>query len=157
MFIKIWSLTTLVLAGLLMGTSLGHALQMPAKMRYAVHEWMHAQHTLYLEFGRIGGPIEILAIVGAASLAIFLRDWRPSMIAAFIGATCLTVAFVGIWLPVTNRINANVATWSGHSWPADWEQWRTKWELSHLARFLLQLAGFSMLAVATLISPLAED
>ena len=157
MVVKIWCLATLVLAALLMGTSFAHALEMPAKMRYDTDEWMHAQHTLYFAYARIGGMIEIAAILAAGALATFLHDWRPAMLTAVAGAACLGVAFFVVWVPVTNRVNAHVATWTVQAWPADWERWRRKWEMSHLARFLLHLMGFSLLVVATLISPLAED
>lgn len=157
MFVKVWSLITLVLTALLLGTSFAHVLEMPAKMRYAVDEWMRAQHTLYREFSRIGGIVELLAIFTAAGLVVFLRDWRPAMFVAAAGAALLAIAFAGVWLPVTNRVNLEVATWAADAYPADWMRWRTKWEVSHLVRFLLQLAGFSLLATATLISPLAED
>lgn len=157
MFVKSWSLATLVLTALLMGTSFGHSLEMPAKLRYQSDEWIHAQHTLYFGYARIGGVIEVLAILASISLAVFLRDWRPAMVAAIVGAACLGIAFLGIWVPVTNKVNAQTATWTTQAAPFDWERWRRKWEVSHLARFALHLTGFSLLALATLISPLAED
>jgi len=86
MVVKIWCLATLVLAALLMGTSFAHALEMPAKMRYDTDEWMHAQHTLYFAYARIGGMIEIAAILAAGALATFLHDWRPAMLTAVAGA-----------------------------------------------------------------------
>jgi hypothetical protein len=156
MFVKSWSLATLVLSGLLMGMSFSHSLEMPSKMRYPADEWQFLQQTLYAAYARIGGAIELAAILAAAALAVLLRDWRPAMVVAIAGALCLAIAFFGIWVPVTRKVNAQVSTWTFNARPIDWARWRAKWELSHVARFLLQFLGFALLAVATLISPFAE-
>jgi hypothetical protein len=157
MFLTTWCLVSLVLAGLLMGTSFAHTLEMPAKLRYDGPQWLHVQHTLYPAYASVGGIIELAAIIAAAVLAVVLRDWRPALVAALAGTACLVVAFVFVWLMVTNRVNARTAEWTADTLPADWESWRKRWEVSHVVRFLLHLAGFALLVLATLISPLSDD
>src|SRR5258706_12426505 len=85
MFLYFWCVLSLTLAGLLMGTSFAHVLEMPAKLRYDGPLWLQAQHSLYRVYGSIGGAIEVAAIVAAAILAVVLRDWRPAPIAALAG------------------------------------------------------------------------
>jgi hypothetical protein len=53
---------------------------------------------------------------------------------------------------VTNAVNAETAKWTAQSIPADWSQWRLRWEYSHVARFVLHLVGFTALTAALLIT-----
>lgn len=156
-FIKTWCLATLILAALLMGTSFAHTLEMPAKLRFAEEHWLQAQQNMYVAYARVGGVLEISAILAAALLAYFLRDWRPAMLAAIAGTACLAFAFFVVWVLVTNRINAKVALWTPSNLPDEWPRWRKRWEISHVVRFAFHLGGFTLLTLATLISPLAED
>jgi hypothetical protein len=58
---------------------------------------------------------------------------------------------------VTNRVHARTSAWTTDTIPQDWQSWRGRWDASHIARLVLHLAGFAMLVLATLISPLSED
>ena len=156
MFLYFWCVLSLTLAALLLGTTFAHTLETPAKLRYDGPQWLHAQHTLYPAYASIGGTIELLAIIAAAVLAVVLRDWRPALIVALAGTACLAIAFL-FWLTVTNRVNARTAEWTADTLPADWQLWRSRWEFSHVVRFVLHLAGFALLVLATLISPLSDD
>jgi hypothetical protein len=51
-----------LLTALLMGTTLAHAPEMPAKMNASATQWLALQQSLYRSFATIGGPIEIAAI-----------------------------------------------------------------------------------------------
>ncbi len=157
MFVKVWCLATLMLSALLMGTSFAHTLEMPAKLRFTEEHWLQAQQSLYVAYARVGGLIEACALISAGLLAFFLRDWRPAMLTAIAGTTCLAIAFFIVWLLVTSRVNARVALWTPDTLPDEWPRWRKRWEISHVIRFALQFSGFTLLALATLISPLAED
>jgi hypothetical protein len=61
------------------------------------------------------------------------------------------LAFV-VWIAFVMPANAELAVWDATGALADWRRIREQWEYAHLARFLLQLAGFC----ALLISVLAE-
>jgi len=140
-----------------MGTSFAHTLEMPAKLRFAEDHWLQMQQGLYVAYAKVGGMLEIAAIIAAGLLAFFLRDWRPAMLAAIVGTACLAIAFFVVWLLVTNRVNAQVKLWTPDSLPDEWPRWRKRWEISHVVRFALHLCGFGLLTVATLISPLTDD
>jgi hypothetical protein len=157
MFLYFWCVLSLTLAALLMGTSFAHVLEMPAMLRYDGPLWLQVQHSLYRVYGSIGRAIEVAAIVAAAILAVVLRDWRPALIAALAGTVCLAIAFLVVWVMVTNRVNARTAKWMPGTLPADWQRWRRRREVSHAVRFVLHLSAFVLLVLATLISPLADD
>jgi hypothetical protein len=151
MKLRIWYFVTLLLVGLLMGTSFGHTLEMPAKLRVDEQLWMTFQHTLYPYFAYAGAPIELGAIVTAAVLSFLVRRQDAAYYFALLGAACVTLAFFVVWLGFTNPVNAETAGWTASSIPSDWAQWRRQWEYSHAVRFGLHLIGFSALVLSSLI------
>ncbi|HEX2928858.1 MAG TPA: DUF1772 domain-containing protein [Candidatus Binatia bacterium] len=144
MTLRAWYFVTLILTALLMGTSFGHTLEMPAKMKVDGTLWMTFQHTLYPYFAYIGAPVELGAIIVAGILSFLLRR-QSGFYPALIGTACLAIAFLIVWLGFTNPVNAETAKWTAESIPADWAEWRSQWEYSHMTRFALHLAGFSAL------------
>ena len=139
---------TVLLVALVMGTTLAHALEMPAKMRVSGSFWVECQH-LYRFFRYIGGPIEVAAVLISAALAYFTFG-RATFGASLIASILLIIAFV-VWAVVTERVNRQVAKWTAADIPRDWERWRTRWEYSHLVRFLLHFVAFVSSVVATLL------
>jgi Domain of unknown function (DUF1772) len=85
----------------------------------------------------------------SAALAYFTLG-RSAFGGSLIASILLIIAFV-VWAVVTERVNRRVAKWTAADIPRDWERWRTRWEYSHLVRFLLHFVAFSSSVVATLI------
>jgi hypothetical protein len=71
MFLTAMHFTTALLVALVMGTTLAHALEMPAKMPVSASFWVDCQHTLYRFFRYVAGPIEVAAVLISAALAYF--------------------------------------------------------------------------------------
>jgi hypothetical protein len=85
----------------------------------------------------------------SAALAYFTFG-RATFDASLIASILLISTFV-VWAVVMERVNRRVAKWTAADIPRDWERWRTRWEYSHLVRFLLHFVAFSSSVVATLI------
>ena len=152
MLLKVWFLITLLLTALLLGTSFAHALEMPAKLHYDAVQWTFLQHTLYQEFALIGGPIDVAAIFTSVVLAYLVRGHRLSFLLTVAGAGCLMVAFFGSWILVTHPVNAETSTWmTVRAIPSNWSHVRDLWEYSHLARFVLQFLGMTLLTSALIV------
>jgi hypothetical protein len=149
MFLTAMHVATVLLVALVMGTTLAHALEMPAKMRLSGSFWVECQHTLYRFFRYIAGPIEVAAVLISAALAYFTFG-RAAFGASLVASILLIIAFV-VWAVVTERVNRQVAKWTAADIPWDWERWRTQWEYSHLVRFLLHFVAFVSSLVAALI------
>ena len=77
--ITIVTFLSVVLSALLMGTSLAHALEMPAKMNASAAQWLTFQQTLYRSFATIGKSIEISAIALVGALAFLVRSNRAAL------------------------------------------------------------------------------
>lgn len=151
MGLRTWRFITLLLAALLMGTTFGHTLEMPMKMQVDGPLWMTFQHTLYLYFAYVGGPVEAGAILVAIVLAVLVRKRRRVFYLVLGGAVCLAVAFLAVWVGFVSPVNAQTATWTAETIPPDWAQWRAQWEYAHATRFVLHLVGFSALVLSVLI------
>jgi hypothetical protein len=50
---------------------------------------------------------------------------------------------------VVNTANAEVGRWAVDAVPSDWGRWRARWEFGHAGHFVVTLAGFLALLVAT--------
>jgi hypothetical protein len=144
-----------VLAALTMGLTFAHTLELPQKMGYDAAMWTSVQHSLYRYFGLIGGPIEVAAVVAAVVFAVRARG-LPAGRLATIGAACFIVALAW-WFAVVNTANAEIGSWAADAVPSDWERWRAQWEFGHAAHFVLTLAGFLALLLATVLASAAES
>jgi hypothetical protein len=157
MLLRAWYFVAVMLTALLMGTSFGHTLEMPAKMKVDGVLWMTFQHTLYPYFAYAGAPIELGAIASAAGLAYLLRGRHPGFYPALVAAICLAAAFFIVWLGFTNVVNSETGKWTADTIPADWAAWRRQWEFSHAVRFVLHLAGLTLLVFPFVASAPALD
>lgn len=147
-----WRFSALLFTALLMGTTLCHVLEMPAKMKLDGAVWTMLQQNLYRSFATVGGFIELAAIITTGVLTFMSRDDRQAFNLTLLAAICLLVAFLVIWIFFTNKVNLMVAGWTPDSIPAQWMQQRARWEYSHAIRFALQLVAFSALALSILLN-----
>ncbi len=155
MFLTFWCLLTLVLAAVLPGATFAPAFGLRARERNVPVQWLQA-HSLYRGLSGIAAVLEPIAVLAAAGMTVLLRDWRPALLAALAGTACMAVSYLLFW-GLTNRANRQIVQWLPQALPADWESWRTRWDVSQRLRFALHLTAFALLALATLISPLTQD
>lgn len=155
MFLTFWCLLTLVLAAVLPCTTFAPAFGMRGPEHNAPAQWLQA-HALYRGSSGITAVLEPIAVLAAAVLTVLLRDWRPALLCALAGAACLAVDYL-VFRGITQRADLQIVQWIAQAPPSDWQSWRSKWHVSQRVRFVLQLTGFALLALATLISPLAQD
>lgn len=142
---------TLLLTALLMGTTLCHTMELPAKMLYNAELWATVNKSLYWVFAPpVGAIIEMGAILSTIVLTFLVRKHRPAFRLTLIATLCLVVAFFVIWIGFIAPMNAQIEQWTVGSLPADWTQVRNQWEYSHATRFLLHLIGFSALLLSVL-------
>jgi hypothetical protein len=142
----VW-VASLVMAALSLGASWSHVLQIRGKAPWAGPFWRAAMESLYRDYAIIGGPVDILAIVVTWWLVWVVRrsgEFHWVLAAALL----LTVAFVVVWVGFVAPINSVFATWTPASVPADWTDWRNRWELCHAVIAGLKLTAFTALAIA---------
>jgi hypothetical protein len=140
-------ITAVVAAALTMGLTFAHTLELPQKLGYDAALWTRIQQSLYLWFGVVGGAVEVAAVIAAVVFAARTRG-RPGGRLATSGAALFVVALAW-WFVVVNTANAEIGSWAVDAVPADWERWRAQWEFGHAVHFMLTLAGFLTLLLAT--------
>jgi hypothetical protein len=155
MRLRAWRFITLLLAALSMGMAWAHALELGPKMALPETDYILVQG-IYQEFGRLGAVIEPAAILAAVILTLLVRGRRRAFPFSLAGAVLLALAFV-VWIAFVMPANAELAVWDATGAPADWQRIRNQWEYAHLARFVLQLAGFCALLLSILVETPEED
>ena len=143
----------LTLTALTLGLSFAHVLEMPAKLAYSPDLYVALQKSLYVSFGppNVGAFVEPGAILALVILAYLVRRRRPAFWLTVGAAFCLLLAFPVVFFIFTEPANAVFQAAHPASVPADFAGYRSQWEYSHAARFVLQLTGFGLLALSVLI------
>ena len=143
----------LILTALTLGLSFSHVLEMPAKLAFPPDLYVALQNSLYASFGplNVGAVVEPGAVLAVLILAYRVRRRRPAFWLTVGTAVCLLLAFPVVFFIFTEPANAVFQAARPAAVPAGFAGYRSQWEYSHAARFVLHLAGFGLLALSVLI------
>jgi hypothetical protein len=160
--IEALKVAALVLVVLTVVTSLGHALELPGKMRLEREEYLAVQPIYYPGF-TYAGAAEPLAIIVVAVLLAF----TPSGTTAFwltVGALVAVVVTHLIYWTITAPVNkfwlkdeklsGGAKSFFGSSTStqsSEWTELRDRWERSHLYRAASASTAFFLLTIAIVI------
>src|SRR4026209_2542240 len=142
--------TAILLAALTLGMGFCHLMQLPARMGWDQYLWVGStvQGGLYRLFGSIGAVIDVAAVIALALLAYFVREHgRPGVRLALAGPVLFALAPV-LWGVLVYPVNVELAKWVNGPVPADWTDYRARWEWGHAIISVLELAGFAALAAS---------
>jgi len=149
MILRTWRFLTIILVSLSMAMAFCHLLQLPPRMSYDGAQWVTTQG-LYQLFGTVGAFIEVGALLSATVLLLAVYRRRPAFQWTLFGTVCLLAAHVAWWVFIA-PVNAEIATWTPDTIPADWTWWRSQWEYTHAARAILEILGLSALVLSVLV------
>jgi hypothetical protein len=142
--------TAILLAALTLGMGFCHLMQLPARMGWDQYLWVGStvQGGLYSLFGSIGAVIDVAAVIALALLAYFVREHgRPGFHLA-LAATILFALALALWWVLVYPVNVELAKWVNGPVPADWTDYRARWEWGHAIISVLELAGFAALVAS---------
>ncbi len=159
----IFQITTLLLVAIVVTTTLGHALELPGKMRLPKESYLAIQPIYYPGFTIAGAaePLGLLALVVLTAMTTDDAGFWPTLAALL--ALAVTHALYWLWTHPVNNFwlkdfelkGAGKGFFSfgaGRLDPrSDWTALRDRWEYSHVARALFALASFICLATALAI------
>lgn len=131
------------------GLTLTHVLQDPGSRGLGGAEWLRVQHTFYGGFAMVGGVGEILGLVAAGVLGVWLLVRRniASGVRVSIAALCLLATLLAYFFG--NRpVNSRIADWTPATLPPDWTAYRDIWEASHAISAVLSVSAFVLLAIS---------
>jgi hypothetical protein len=148
--LRIWWFVTLLLAALGLTMGGAHLLELPVRMGYDPQLYMRVTSTIYLYFGLVGAPIQILALLCSVVLAWLVRG-RAGFPWALAGAVCLALSIL-LWFL---RVQPANTAWAEalRSGPAAaveaYARLRGRWEYGHVMAFSAWLLGFALLLYST--------
>jgi len=142
-------LASLILAALALSAPAAHVLESPNKLALNGPLWLAVQQHLYRGWGAVFGPVEILALAAALVLAVQRRGdlagFAPTLVAALAYA-----AMIAVFFAFNNPVNQALNGWTADSLPADWPNYRMRWELGHALSALAALIALLALIRARL-------
>jgi hypothetical protein len=154
---RVLTITTLLLVAVTMGLSLAHALEFPGKLRLDESAYKTVQPIYYPGF-TFGGLVGEFGGMFALAVLLYLTPYGSRRFWWTLTALiCLVANHATYWVfthPVNNFWVKDVAvTGPGSTFfsifagePSDdWQQWRNRWEFSHVAR-----AGLAMLSLMSM-------
>ena len=142
----------IMLAALTLGLSFCHLMQLPSRLGWDQYLWVGStvQGGLYAMFGSIGAVIFVATVIALALLAYFTREHvRPGFGLALSAALLFGLALV-LWWVLVYPVNVELAKWVNGPVPADWTDYRARWEWGHAIIAAVELIGFGTLIGAVL-------
>lgn len=131
----------LVIAFIATTAPLAHVLESISKLTLDGPLWLAIQQHLYRGWGPVFGPVEIAALLSSAWLLFSFRNDAP-LKRAYLIATICYVAMLACFFIFNDPVNAALNTWTAMTLPADWPQYRLKWELGHALAALFSVIAF---------------
>jgi hypothetical protein len=161
MFLKTIRFVAIMLAALTLGLGFCHLMQLPSRMGWDQYLWVGStvQGGLYNLFGSIGAVVFAATVIALALLAYFVREHeRPGFRLALIAAILFALALM-LWWVLVYPVNVELAKWVNGPVPADWTDYRSRWEWGHAIISLVELLGLAALIASVLAdtSPRAEE
>ncbi|MBO0781155.1 MAG: hypothetical protein J2P37_20235 [Ktedonobacteraceae bacterium] len=149
MMLKTIRFVSLVCAALVLGLTVAHDLEIPAKQMLSGAEWLTMQHTFYGGFAIVGGVGEVVGLISTGILLYLFRKRRT----VFILMLVATISFAGmlaLFAFGNNPINQQVAMWTPQTLPPTWHEARDAWDSFHAASSALAALALTTLLIATL-------
>jgi hypothetical protein len=140
---------SLILTALTLAPLYAHILEWPGKMALSGADWLEVQHTLYGGYAISGAVTETLGLLSTLLLALLVRHRRGHVVLALIAALCY-VSMLAVFALGNNPINAQIASWTASTLPANWGQVRDTWQSFHALS-----AGLAAVAFGTLLAMVA--
>jgi hypothetical protein len=156
-----FQIATLLLVSIAMAMSVGHALEMPGKMRLEKDAYLTVQPIYYPGFTIAAGFGEFGGMLATAALLV-VTPQGPAFQLTAAALALLILAHIVYWLVThpTNRfwLKDQKLAGAGATFfdvgkrdaehEPDWKVARKRWEYSHVARAVLHFAGVALLAAA---------
>ncbi|MQW89483.1 hypothetical protein [Sinorhizobium saheli] len=152
MVLYLTSLASLLLAALSLGPSYAHVLEAPPRLVvWSPELWRETTvfNGQFALFAKVGGPVDVAAILSASLLAYLLASERPAFWFA-LGGAVLLAAGLAAWFTLVAPANAILASWRPGPIPPDFEAVRLRWETGHMAVAAAKLLGFAAISAALL-------
>lgn len=132
---------SLVFAFLATTAPLAHVLEMASKLTLPGPLWLGIQQNLYRGWGAVFGPVEIICLILA--FALFARA-RPDRQASniYLAVIVCYAAMLASFFLFNDPVNEALNRWTPTMMPANWPDYRLRWEIGHAIAAVLAVIAF---------------
>lgn len=141
--------TSLMLTALAAGAVCSHAIEAPGAADLSAAVWLDAQQVLYRSAGFTFTLLELGALAATLALAVQLRR-RPRPFGLAVLALICFVAMILVWVAGIHPLSVEIASWNPQTMPANWPEYRNRWEDLHAIRAGLVLIALGALILSTM-------
>ncbi len=127
---------------------MAHVLELPNKFDLDGPLWLSVQQQLYRGWGALFGPVEILALL-TTLLLVWMRRANPAAFRASLVAALAYAAMLGVFFVFNAPVNLAFNSWTVADMPANWSDFRWRWEVGHAIAAGLSLVGWLALLRAS--------
>lgn len=145
MSLDLLRMLALMFTGLALVPSGAHLMELPNKMKLSRDEYLTAQR-LYRGWAFVGGVV-VAALVATFALAVAMKSQPGAFQAAIVAFACVAATQLVFWV-FTFPVNRRTANWT--IVPDEWQTLRDRWEYSHAASAILNLAAFIAASLAVI-------
>lgn len=148
---KVWRFAAVLLAALSMALSIGHLLQMPARLEWDAALWLSATGSggLYRLHGGVGMAIDLITVLALVGLA--LLEWQRRIFGWLLAGTVLFIVALAMWWLLVFPADSLMANWQAEVEPFNFFAVRDHWEYSQAGIACVKLAGFALLLLALVL------
>jgi hypothetical protein len=136
----------LLLVAICLGPAFAHLFELPNKMGLGREDYFTVQQ-IYRGWALLGAVLVVGGLVSTLTLAVLLRGRRTPAGWAGLAFLSLVAAQILFW---SFTFPANQATANWTQVPPDWQAVRARWEYSHAAGAVLDLAAMVALTLSVL-------
>jgi hypothetical protein len=140
---------SLLLTALAAGVVLGHVMSRAGKVTLPGPLFVTVQNTLYRNWGKRVGAVELGAFLSTLVVAFLTRGRGAIFALSLAGLLCLAGMLL-VWAVFINPINIRVRASTSESPAPDWALLRDRWHRLHAIRSIFAVVGLSALISAVL-------
>jgi hypothetical protein len=119
-----------------------HVLELPNKLALDGPLWLAVQQHLYRGWGPfLGGPAEIGALATSLALALARRKNPKALQPTLLACLCYA-GMLGAFNLLNAPVNEAVSGWTETALPADWPDYRLRWEAGHALAAVFSVIAF---------------
>ncbi|HEY8950654.1 MAG TPA: DUF1772 domain-containing protein [Rhizomicrobium sp.] len=120
---------------------MAHVLEMISKLTLPGPLWLGIQQNLYRGWGAVFGPVEIICLILAFALFARSRPDRQASNIYLIVIVCYAAMLASFFL-FNDPVNAALNHWTSTMMPANWPDYRLRWEIGHAITAVLAVTAF---------------
>jgi hypothetical protein len=143
---KAFSFASIFFTALALGGAMAHLYELPNKINFTANDYLTVQQ-IYRGWSLLG-----IAVFGALAstlvLAILVRKQGTVFKMVLLALLCIIATQIIFWI-FTYPANQQTKNWT--ILPSNWMELRSRWEYSHAAGAVLNLAALSALTLSMLV------